>query len=86
MFYKVKRLAVKLEKFKRKSCKLEKYFSIKSITEVKLGVKDDMCLSSDENTERSFQPRLVIFRAEPSIDASIGTFVPSKCVSSLVPQ
>ena len=33
-----------------------------------------------------FQPRLVIFRAEPSIDASIGTFVPSKCVSSLVPR
>ena len=29
-----------------------------------------------------FQPRLVIFRAEPSIDASIGTFGPSKCVSS----
>ena len=26
-----------------------------------------------------FQPRLLIFRAEPSIDASIGTFVPSKC-------
>ena len=33
-----------------------------------------------------FQPRLVIFRAEPSIDASIRTFVPSKCVSSLVPR
>ena len=34
-----------------------------------------MCLSSDENRERAvevFQPRLVIFREEPSIDASIG--------------
>ena len=54
----------------------------------------------DENREQSssapfvgklgqvevFQPRLVIFRAEPSIDASIRTFVPSKCVSSLVPR
>ena len=57
-------------------------------------------LSSDENRERSssapfvgklgqvevFQPRLVIFRAEPRIDALIRTFVPSKCVSSLVPR
>ena len=47
------------------------------------------CLSSDENRVpvphlwesrviEVFQPKLVIFRAEPSIDASIRTCVPSK--------
>lgn len=33
-----------------------------------------------------FQPKLVILRTEPSIDASIRTFLPSKFVSSLVPR
>ena len=33
-----------------------------------------------------FQPKLVIFRAEPDIDASIRTYVPSKRVSSYLPD
>ena len=33
-----------------------------------------------------FQPKLVIFRVEPSIDASIRTYVPSKRVSSYLPD
>ena len=39
-----------------------------------------------QEQEQSWGGMLVIFRAEPSIDALIRTFVPSKCVLSLVPR